>query len=77
MMNYIENGMPRVLGCPYGLASFYDKLHLADDERLHAIGVSARCSREGCSRLECPFRLERADSETLSSRNVDAQLRCT
>jgi hypothetical protein len=56
MMNYIENGMPRVLGCPDGVAGFYDKLHVADDERLHAVGVSAECTRPGCTRCACPFR---------------------
>lgn len=58
MMNYVENAMPRVLGCPDGVAGFYSSLHLADDERLHAIGVSAECTREGCTRMRCPFHPE-------------------
>jgi hypothetical protein len=56
MMNYVENGMPRLLACPDGVAGFYDNLDVADDERLHAIGVSAQCTREGCTRFDCPFR---------------------
>ena len=58
MMNYVENAMPRILGCPDGVAGFYDSLHRADDERLHAIGVSAQCTRLACTRFPCPFRLE-------------------
>ncbi len=56
MMNYVENAMPRILGCPDGVGSFYDSLHLADDERLHGIGVSAQCTQQSCSRFPCPFR---------------------
>ena len=58
MMNYIENAMPRILGCPDGVAGFYDNLHVADDERLHAIGVTAECTRQSCTRFRCPFRPE-------------------
>jgi hypothetical protein len=58
MMNYVENAMPRVLGCPDGVAGFYGSLHLADDERLHAIGVTAECTRQLCTRYGCPFRPE-------------------
>jgi hypothetical protein len=58
MMNYVENAMPRVLGCPDGVAGFYGSLHLADDERLHAIGVSAECTRQLCTRNRCPFHPE-------------------
>jgi hypothetical protein len=61
MMNYVENAMPRVLGCPDGVASFYGGLHIADDERLHAIGVSAECTRERCTRFRCPFRPEQSE----------------
>jgi hypothetical protein len=56
MMNYVENSMPRILACPDGVAGFYDNLHAADDERLHGIGVSAQCTRPGCTRFPCPFR---------------------
>ena len=56
MMNYIENEMPGLLGCPDGVAAFYENLDLADDERLHAIGVSAQCTRQHCTRFACPFR---------------------
>jgi hypothetical protein len=55
MMNYVENAMPRILACPDKVAGFYDDLDLADDERLHAMGVSARCTRQCCSRFSCPF----------------------
>ena len=55
MMNYVENAMPRILGCPDKVAGFYDKLQVADDERLHAMGVSAQCTLKGCTRFECPF----------------------
>jgi hypothetical protein len=56
MMNYVENAMPRLLGCPDKVAGFYDNLDVADDERLHAIGVSIQCSRQRCTRVPCPFR---------------------
>jgi hypothetical protein len=56
MMNYVENAMPKLLGCPDGVAVFYDSLHIADDERLHAFGVSAQCTRQCCTRFPCPFR---------------------
>ena len=56
MMNYAENAMPKLLGCPDGVAAFYDSLHIGDDERLHAIGVSAECTRQCCTRFPCPFR---------------------
>jgi hypothetical protein len=62
-MNYVENSMPRTLGCPDGVAGFYDSLHVADDERLHGIGVSAHCTRSDCSRFPCPFRPKPARSE--------------
>jgi hypothetical protein len=55
MMNYVENAMPRILACPDKVAGFYDDLDLADDERLHAMGVSAQCTRERCLRSSCPF----------------------
>jgi hypothetical protein len=55
MMNYVENAMPRILGCPDGVAGFYDTLNVADDERLHGIGVSAQCTRKSCTRFPCPF----------------------
>jgi hypothetical protein len=56
MMSYVENAMPRILDCPDGVAGFYDNLDMADDERLHAIGVSAQCTRQSCTRFACPFR---------------------
>ncbi|MGO8983149.1 MAG: hypothetical protein ACLQFM_00020 [Terriglobales bacterium] len=55
VMNYVENAMPRLLGCPDGVAGFYGNLDVADDERLHAIGVSAQCTRQRCTRVTCPF----------------------
>jgi len=70
MMNYIENGMPRLLGCPDGLAAFYENLNFADDERLHAIGVSTACSRQHCTRRSCPFRPQRTESEMSLARVV-------
>jgi hypothetical protein len=62
-MNYIENAMPQLLGCPDKLAGFYGNLHIADDERLHGIGVSAQCTRQDCTRFECPFHPTAADRE--------------
>ncbi len=56
MLNYVENAMPRILGCPDRVDGFYDSLHVADDERLHAIGVNAQCTRQSCTRFPCPFR---------------------
>jgi hypothetical protein len=58
MMNYVENAMPKILGCPDKVAGFYDILDVADDERLHAIGVSTKCTQRYCTRLSCPFRPE-------------------
>ena len=60
MMNYVENAVPRQVACPDGLAEFYEKLHHADDERLHAMGVSAACTRSHGNRNACPLR-ERLD----------------
>jgi hypothetical protein len=56
MMNYLETALPRILGCPDKVAGFYDNLELGDDERLHAMGVSAECTRQCCTRSACPFR---------------------
>lgn len=70
MMNYVENAMPKLLGCPDGVAAFYDSLHIADDERLHAIGVSAQCTRQRCTRVLCPFRPERTPESDSSSRRI-------
>jgi len=56
MMSYLETAMPSILGCPDKLSGFYDKLDLGDEERMHAIGVSAECTRKSCTRFGCPFR---------------------
>jgi hypothetical protein len=70
MMNYVENAMPKLLGCPDGVAAFYESLHVADDERLHAIGVSAQCTRQRCTRVLCPFRPELTREPDSTSRRM-------
>lgn len=70
MMDYVENGMPRLLACPDHVAGFYDNLHIADDERLHAIGVSVQCTRLCCTRLACPFRPMPSPEEDLRCRGL-------
>lgn len=79
MMNYVENTMPRQLACPDGLADFYENLHHADDDRLHAVGVSTMCTRPNCNRNACPFRAtpnrDRASRAGVSVESATASVR--